>query len=126
MYKNLFVLFAIIGMTGLAQAQEQKSMAASLSEVEDDTVKVEALNLTVKQLDDMAITDANGQRLGKVDEVLMTPDKKITAVSAEFGGFLGMGEKEVVVRIDQLQRDGDTLKTSMTKEQFMALEAWSD
>ena len=51
---------------------------------------------------------------------------KPVAVAAEVGGFLGMGEKDVVIGLDQLSQDGDHLKINMTKEQIGALPDFDD
>jgi sporulation protein YlmC with PRC-barrel domain len=95
-------------------------------EVEDESLMVEAYGITVDDLEDMDIIGASGEEIGEVEEVLMTPDGQITAVSAEVGGFLGIGDKEVVVELDQLTHDGDQLRMDMTEEEVEALPAWDD
>jgi sporulation protein YlmC with PRC-barrel domain len=82
---------------------------------------VERFNLSVKQLADMELTDSGGKRIGEVEEVLMTPEGKITAVSVEVAG-----DKEVVMKLDQLRRQGDVLMTDLTEEQVEALPSWPD
>jgi sporulation protein YlmC with PRC-barrel domain len=82
---------------------------------------VEHFNLSVKQLEDMELTDSGGKRIGEVEDVLMTPEGQITALAVEV-----VGDKEVVVALDQLRRQGDVLMTDLTEEQVEALQSWDD
>ena len=122
MYRYLMITVALIGAVGLAHAQHPTTGSApSLVEVEKEAMMVERFNLSVKQLADMELTDSGGKRIGEVEEVLMTPEGKITAVSVEVAG-----DKEVVMKLDQLRRQGDVLMTDLTEEQVEALQSWPD
>ncbi len=79
-----------------------------------------------RKLDDMKVVGANGDKIGEINEVLIDPSGKVIAVAVEAGGFLGMGDKDVIVGLDQLQLQGDHFVTSMTKEQMKALPQWKD
>jgi PRC-barrel domain len=103
-----------------------KAEQQPLVEVENEALMVEHFNLSVDQLEDMDIHGAGGERIGEVDEILMTQEGKITAVSVEVGGFLGIGDKEVVMELAQLRREGDALMADLTKEQVKALPSWDD
>jgi len=123
----IIVTAALIGAAGLAHAQQPATGSVPpLVEVENEAMMVESFNLSVDQLEDMDIHGSGGERIGEVDEVLMTPEGKITAVSVEVGGFLGIGDKEVVMELNQLRREGDTITTDLTKEQVEALQNWDD
>ena len=87
---------------------------------------VRSLGVTVDQLEDMEIYGPNGEEIGDVDEVLVDASAKPVAVSADVGGFLGVGENDVVIGLDQVSHDGDHLKVSMTKEQIEALPEFDD
>ncbi|MGD9507364.1 MAG: PRC-barrel domain-containing protein [Geminicoccaceae bacterium] len=97
-----------------------------LHEAEDESVMVSSLGVTIDQLEDMDIYGPNGEEIGEVDEVLVDASAQPVAVSADVGGFLGLGEKDVVIGLDQVAKDGDKLKISMTKEQIEALPAFED
>lgn len=107
----------------LAQQATAPDMAA-LVEVEDESRLVESLNLTVDDVEDMDIVDSTGQEIGEVDEVLMDSEGGIVALVADVGGFLGVGEKEVVLQLQEVQVQGDQLAVSLTKEQLEALPEW--
>ncbi|MER8847597.1 PRC-barrel domain-containing protein [Mesorhizobium australicum] len=66
---------------------------------------------------------ANDAKVGEIGDVVLTPDKKTDAVIVDVGGFLGIGEKEVAVGMDNLKfmtdKDGKKyLYTTFTKEQL--------
>lgn len=72
---------------------------------------------------------ANDAKVGEIGDVVLTPDKKTDAVIVDVGGFLGIGEKEVAVGMDNLKfmtdKDGNKyLYTTFTKEQLEAQAAY--
>lgn len=67
-----------------------------------------------------------GERIGEIEEVLMNPDGEIVAVTVEVGGFLGIGDKEVIIDLAQFQREGGRFLISLTREQIEALPEWDD
>jgi len=72
---------------------------------------------------------ANDAKVGEIGDVVLTSDKKTDAVIVNVGGFLGIGEKEVAVGLDNLKfmtdKDGKKyLYTSFTKEQLEAQPAY--
>jgi sporulation protein YlmC with PRC-barrel domain len=72
---------------------------------------------------------ANDARVGEIGDVVLAPDNKTDAVIVDVGGFLGVGEKEVAVGMDNLKfmtdKDGNKyLYTTFTKEQLEAQTAY--
>jgi sporulation protein YlmC with PRC-barrel domain len=61
-----------------------------------------------------------GDDIGEVNDVLLSQDGKVSAVILGVGGFLGIGEKDVLVSMGSIdmQRDGDNVKlvVDATKE----------
>jgi hypothetical protein len=120
----------MVGAVGLASAQQATTTATpsvtGLHEAEDEALVVQPFNLSVDKLDDMSIAGPAGEEIGEIDEVLVDASGKPTAVSAEVGGFLGIGDKNVVIGLDRLRLDGERLVTDLTKEQIEALPAYDD
>ncbi|MCJ8517499.1 sporulation protein YlmC with PRC-barrel domain [Pseudorhizobium tarimense] len=63
-------------------------------------------------LDDYDIYGADGDEIGEVEDVLLNMDGTVAAVAVEVGGFLGIGEKDVLVDWSALEvtRDGDDVR----------------
>ena len=51
-----------------------------------------------------SVYDANDQKIGAVDELVLNPDGKVADIVIGVGGFLGAGEKRVAVPMADLKR----------------------
>ena len=71
------------------------------------------------------VRNANKESIGKIDEIYLDKDAKVTDVVISVGGFLGVGSKDVAVKWSDLMIAQDdtsmVLTTSLTKEALMAL-----
>ncbi|HEX9171824.1 MAG TPA: PRC-barrel domain-containing protein [Telluria sp.] len=56
----------------------------------------------------VVINDAD-DRIGKVEDVIISPDNQATYAIVGVGGFLGLGRNDVAVPMTQLQKKGDRL-----------------
>ena len=120
---SLAVAAFALGSGGLVLAQ---TAATGVHMAEDKSVMVKSLNATIDDVEEMEIYGPNGEEVGEVDAVLVDASAQPVAVAAEVGGFLGMGEKDVIIDLDQLTQDGDHLKVNMTKDQIGALPDFED
>ena len=131
------VLVAALQTAGIAQAQQAQTpgqqgtvsmplQPSDLREYEDFVVP--RLGVAIDRLEDMDIVGPNGEEIGEVEEILVDGQGRVVAVAAEIGGFLGIGEREVVIGIDQftVQGDRDALAIAMTREQLEALPQWNN
>jgi hypothetical protein len=71
------------------------------------------------------VRNENKESIGKIDEIYLDKDGKVTDVVISVGGFLGVGSKDVAVKWSDLtfgQEDTSVvLTTSLTKDALMAL-----
>jgi len=102
----------------------QATTDPDLRKVRDDDRMVDAWNLKVDQVEDMDVYGPDGKEIGEIEEVLEDSNGQIRAVVVEFGGFLGFGDTEVIVPLDQLQPGKEHFTTKLTQEQLSALPAW--
>lgn len=100
----------------------------TLHEVKDNNVMVPGLSVSKKDLTGMDIYGADGKKIGDVDKVLADGSNSVKAVTADVGGFLGIGAREVVIPIDKLQKgpDKNRLQVTMTKDELQKLAKWED
>ncbi|HEV7266999.1 MAG TPA: PRC-barrel domain-containing protein [Falsiroseomonas sp.] len=70
-------------------------------------------------------TDA-GEPIGEIEAVLVTPDRLLAGIGVEVGGFLGLGERDVLLRFGQLRRAGDRIVTLLSRAQLEAQPEWDD
>jgi sporulation protein YlmC with PRC-barrel domain len=104
-----FVLAALMAQPAIAQpggagspaAAPPKPAAGALT-VPTGTVQKSQNNWRGRTLIGAVVWNDNGQRIGRVDDVLITDDGKVDQVVITVGGFLG-GRKRVAVPFSQLR-----------------------
>lgn len=76
--------------------------------------------VSITKLYKQSVYDANNARIGEIDDVLMTNNGEVAGLVIGVGGFLGIGEKHVLIpfsSINQTERDGSVkLMLNTTKE----------
>ena len=109
---------------GAAMAQD--AVVVNYKELDDETFVVQPWNLSVGQIEDMDVYGAGGDEIGEVEDVLVDASGKVVGLSVEAGGFLGIGEKDVILSLDQVTLENDKLVTALTEEQLKDLPRWDD
>jgi len=111
--------------TGTSAADQTKTASidkSTLTEMPIGEIRAEDLVGTT-------VYGANDANVGEIGDVVLGGDKKVDAVIIDVGGFLGIGEKEVAVGMDNLKFMTDKngkryLYTNFTKEQLEAQAAY--
>jgi uncharacterized protein YrrD len=125
--KQLAVLAATaLAMAPLDVAAQQSADVTEYQEAEDDDMLVQSLKHTVDEIEDMDLKNADGDEIGEVEEVLTDGSGQPVAIAVEVGGFLGVGDREVVLGLDQVQSKDDELVTSADKATIEGLPDWDD
>lgn len=64
------------------------------------------------------VLGSNNERIGDISDLLMSQDGQVVAVLVGVGGFLGIGEKNVAIPFDSVQRSPETnqLTVSYSRE----------
>jgi sporulation protein YlmC with PRC-barrel domain len=75
------------------------------------------------------VNNEAGERIGEVNEIVLSKDGKVAAVIIGVGGFLGMGEHEVAVKFESLRLTQDAnnntiVAMSATKDSLKAAPEW--
>ena len=68
----------------------------------------------VGNLWDKSVYNAAGKSIGELKDVLIDKDGKVAALVIGVGGFLGLGEKNVAVDYDYLQKNGGITPNRIT------------
>jgi sporulation protein YlmC with PRC-barrel domain len=125
----LAVALSVAAVPALAQGTTTPAATGQVPQmmaIEQDDMMVPGLGMRVDEVEDITVVDASGETIGEVDEVLGTSDGRPVAVVVEAGGFLGIGEKDVIVDISRLTKNGDNVVLAMSKAEIEALPAWAD
>jgi hypothetical protein len=92
---------AIIGVGFLAAHVKAQGVKQTVEIAKVDVQKVAGGYRASKVIGSDVLNDAN-ERIGKIDDLLVTRDGKDPYAVLSIGGFLGMGTHLVVVRYDTL------------------------
>lgn len=97
---------------------------STLTEIPSSEIRSEELVGTT-------VYGAEDANVGEIGDVVLNTDGKVDAVIIDVGGFLGMGEKEVAVGMDNLSFMQDAngnkyLYTNFTKEQLESQAAYDE
>ena len=127
-FVGLLPAAAVVLLTVASLAQAQQASSTVLREV-TGTVMVQPFNKSSTELEDMNLLSHTGEEIGEIENVLVDENGQPVAITAEIGGFLGVGHKTVVIGFDRLQLKGEgepDLATTLTKEEIQGLEAWAN
>ena len=124
-------LLPAVAVALLAVASSTQAQQASSTVLREATgvVTVQPFNVSSTELEDMNLLSHTGEEIGEVEKVLVDENGQPVAITAEIGGFLGVGQKTVVIGLDRLQLKGEDepdLATTLTREEMQGLQAWAN
>ena len=75
-----------------------------------------------KQILGKTVYNDQNEKVGDVDDIIITPDKSLSYAIIGVGGFLGLGEHHVAIPFNQLKRGDDKyVLAGATKDKLKAL-----
>jgi sporulation protein YlmC with PRC-barrel domain len=78
-----------------------------------------------KQILGKAVYNDKGQKIGSVDDLIISPDHKVTYAIVGAGGFIGAGRHDVAIPVTQLKQETDrVVLPGATKEALKAMPAF--
>jgi len=121
----------VVGLMGVIMAVAAGNVAAQVAG--STTIGVPATEITVltkgwsakKQILGKLVYNEQDEKVGQVDDIIVAPDKAISYAILGVGGFLGLGERNVVIPFTQLKADdGKFMLRGATKDALKALPAF--
>ena len=74
-----------------------------------------------KQILGKGVYNDAGDKVGDINDLIVTPDKAVSYAIVGVGGFLGVGEHEIAVPVGQLkQQEGKIVLAGATKDALKA------
>ncbi|WP_230533147.1 PRC-barrel domain-containing protein, partial [Microvirga roseola] len=106
--------------------QGQRQAAISEQQMEATGALPGAGAIAVSEINDMDLYNARGNELGDVERVVLGQDGRQYLVIGA-GGFLGIGERNVLIPMDQVAMRGDRLVIQgITEDQIRAMPAYDN
>ncbi len=121
--KTLTAAAVFVLLSTSAFAQQAPSANPSHENMPNTTSAPSANRFTTNQgqgqwlvgnLWDKSVYNASGKSIGELKDVLIDKDGKVSALVVGVGGFLGLGEKNVAVDYDYLQKNGGITPNRIT------------
>src|SRR5690606_17303433 len=97
-----------------------------LIEIVRDPLVVQPFNITVDELDGMMLFGSDGTQFGEIDAVLGNGSGEMVALLVEVSGFVGMGDRQVILPIGAVQPDGLRLTVDLTAQDMEQHPLWAD
>lgn len=84
-------------------------------------------NWRASKLVGLSVYNEKNESVGSINDMLTDKNGKIVAVVIGVGGFLGVGEREVLLgwRDLQIESNGEVVRVNMTKDQLKAMAPYS-
>ena len=102
----------------LAQVAGSTTVGVAVAEMEEVAVGWSAK----KKILGMTVRNEKNEKVGKVDDIIIAPDKGVSYLIIGAGGFVGLGRHEVAIPIDQIQEQGGkVVLPGATREAVKAL-----
>ena len=110
----------VVGSAGTLDAQVAGSTTVGVS-VEE--LKVVAVGWSAKKkILGKAVYNDKNEKIGVVDDLIITPEKSVSYAIIGAGGFLGIGKHDVAIPVGQFKEDkGRIILAGATKDVLKAL-----
>jgi len=121
MSKIVLVVFtSLVIAAGAADAGAQT--AGSMVSVSTVELRELAMGWSAKkQILGKSVYNNIGEKVGDINDLIVTPDKAVSYAIVGVGGFLGVGEHEIAVPVGQLkQQEGKIVLPGATKDALKA------
>ena len=117
---SAIVTITLLAPAGFAMAQVSGTTTLGITEVElMDVINGVSANRHVLGKD---VYNDKNEVVGKAEDLILSRDKAVSYVILGAGGFLGIGEHDVVIPVNQFKLTGDKLiLAGATKESIRAM-----
>lgn len=95
-------LLTLFGACGLATAQVAGGTTTMEASVTESTKLAMGWSVKKTLMGKTVYNDA-GQKVGKVEDLIISPDKNVSYVIVGAGGFVGIGRHDVAIPVSQIQ-----------------------
>lgn len=104
-----FVLISGLAIAASAMLQAQVAGSTLLAVSVTEAREVADGWSAKRQILGHSVFNDQNEKIGAVDDIIISPDKTVTYAIIGAGGFLGVARHNVAVRVNQLTVDGDKL-----------------
>jgi sporulation protein YlmC with PRC-barrel domain len=118
-------MVSLVSLVGNASAQVAGSTTTTLGVTVTESTQM-ALGWSVKKsILGKTVYNELGDKVGKVEDLIVAPDKGVSYLIIGAGGFIGMGRHDVAIPVTQVQdKAGKLVMAGATKDTIKAMPAF--
>ena len=113
----LFMATAPLAYAQPAAHETTVAMVSSSGVIQSDQIRA-------SKMIGSSVYDVQNRDIGKVQDVILDRDGRVAAVVVDVGAVLGMGGKDVAVRLSDIKTDNNRLTLDITKERLQQAQAY--
>jgi hypothetical protein len=122
---HMVAAFALAGMVLVGSAGEVGAQVAGSTTIGISVEELKAVAIgwsAKKKILGKAVYNDKNEKIGVVDDLIVTPDRSLSYAIIGVGGFLGMGKHDVAIPVGQFKEDkGKILLAGATKDALKAM-----
>jgi len=113
---------AVLGAaSSVAQVAGKTTVGVAVAEMQEVALGWSAK----KQILGKTVTNENHETVGKVDDIIIAPDRSVSYLIVSAGVFVGLGRHAVAIPVEQVvARNGEIVLPGATKAAIKALPAF--
>jgi sporulation protein YlmC with PRC-barrel domain len=121
------VTLSLLGASGTSLVQAQVAGGTTTVGVAVVESTQLAMGWSVKKtLMGKTVYNGAGQKIGKVEDLIISPDKNVSYVIVGAGGFIGIGRHDVAIPVSQIQdQAGKLVMPGASKDTIKAMPAFT-
>ena len=122
---NWFPLLALSGLIAFSAVDPVSAQVAGSAKVGVASVEMREVAIgwsAKKNILGQTVYNEKNDKVGKIDDIIIAPDKAVSYAIVGAGGFVGLGRHDVAIPINQFtQQDGRIVLAGATKDAIKAL-----
>jgi sporulation protein YlmC with PRC-barrel domain len=121
--RGVAMVVGLVAFLVSSQSVGAQSAGSSTIGVSTEEVKLVARGWSAKKkIMGKPVYNDQNQKIGTVDDLIITPDKSVSYAIIGVGGFLGIGKHDVAIPANQLKEEhGKLILPGATKETLKAM-----
>jgi len=113
----LFMATAPLAYAQPAAHETTVAMVSSSGIIQSDQIRA-------SKMIGSTVYDVQNRDIGSVEDVILERDGRVAAVVVDVGVVLGMGGKDVAVRLSQIKTDNNRLTLDLTEDQLVRAQSY--
>jgi sporulation protein YlmC with PRC-barrel domain len=122
MKQFIFVTLMSISLLGAGDTGAQVAGSTTVGVAVEEMKAVVLGSSAKKQILGKTVYNEKDEKVGKVDDIIIAPDKSVSYLIIGAGGFVGLGKHDVAIPMAQIkEQNGKIVLSGATKEVVKAL-----